>query len=378
MVSNRAFANLRRAKIPATQRSVVIFGYYGRGNWGDEVNLRKLIAFLQKIYPQIMITVISAEPGLTATKYGVNAVGRFNLPVIIKTLKQAQVLIAGGGCLFQDQTSLRSLLYYSGIVCLGKLLQLKVYLHGQGVGPLRSRPGRVLAGWALNQAALLTVRDRLSIVVLAELNVTRPIIHLTAEPLLEIPKLPSTVVKDYWLKHHTTKELRVGLALRRIDFIKPLFWESLINFLSWDASLEIYLIPLADEDREFLERIATKLGLAVLTTDREWEELLWVVGGLDLLVSSRLHALVAATTQLVPTYGLAIDSRLEAFCRQLELPYTLLTAETQWLPLAERIKERLEDLKTVTGYAPTQLKFWHSQAVENWRVLGNFLQELRP
>ena len=125
----------------------VIFGYYGRGNLGDETNLRELVALIRSINPQSDITVISATPEQTAHHLQVRAVGKYNLIDICFAICHTDALIGGGGSLFQDRTSLRSLIYYSTLVLLAKIFRVRILMYGQGIGPLHSPIGRVITGW---------------------------------------------------------------------------------------------------------------------------------------------------------------------------------------------------------------------------------------
>ena len=94
--------------------SIVISGYYGFANAGDEAMLAAMIEVLSDLEPNINITVISGNPADTRARHGVNAVYRLNYPEIIRALAKSDLLISGGGSLLQDVTSDRSLYYDAG------------------------------------------------------------------------------------------------------------------------------------------------------------------------------------------------------------------------------------------------------------------------
>lgn len=357
-------------------KNILIFGYFGYGNLGDEANLRRLIELLREIDVRNKITVISADPSRTSQAYNVAAVGKFNFYGIIRAMAKADLLIGNGGSHFQDLTSKRSLLYYAGLVFTAKCLKVRIFLYGQGIGPLRSRLGKFIAGRVLSMADLITVRDRLSIVALAELNVRNPEIHFTAEPLLASNGVEALLIKEYWEQREKGKRFKLGLIIRDYKFIKKEFWEQLLDCLSWDSNVETYLIPVQNgEDSKLLQQFSAKYGLTVLNTDQGWEELLQIAGGLDLLVSARLHGLVAGVLQGVPCYGLAADPKVEGFCLQLGIPFTLLTFETEWMSIYNRIMDFLVEASQDCSAYQSKLPFWKARALENQIILKQYFDD---
>ena len=98
-------------------KKVVISGYYGFKNFGDEAILSVLLDFLKKNDSDIV--VFSSNPEWTILNYSVNSVYSFDYKAIFKNIKNSDILISGGGSLLQDVTSLKSLVYYCLIIFLG-------------------------------------------------------------------------------------------------------------------------------------------------------------------------------------------------------------------------------------------------------------------
>ncbi len=354
-------------------KGFVIFGYYGCGNIGDETNLRELVSYIRLLNRKADITVITATPEETEKKLKVSAVGKFHFFDIILSLREADLLIGGGGSLFQDRTSLRSLFYYSTLVCLAKLLKVRIMMYGQGIGPLRSKIGKLLAGWVLSKVDLITVRDRLSIITLAELNVRKPEIFITAEPLLLLNQLSPEVVNSFWRNYQTEKRLKLGLIIQKTGFLKKKFWKQLLECLSWDQNVELYLLPMEKRDPAFLKELAVQLNLTMLPVQSRWEEFQQVIGGLDLVVSARLHGLVAAVIQKIPCYGLAMDPKIEGFCLQLGVPFLRPATKMEWLTLGNRILTYLYQPSNEKKPWEAQLSFWQTRAYENQLILKKFI-----
>ena len=118
---------------------IIISGYYGLGNSGDEALLKSIISDLKSIDPQISITALSGNTALTRRLYGVKTVNRFNLFSVYRQMRKAKLLLSGGGTLIQDATSTKSLLYYLTIIFMAKKMGLKVMLYANGMGPIKEK-----------------------------------------------------------------------------------------------------------------------------------------------------------------------------------------------------------------------------------------------
>jgi polysaccharide pyruvyl transferase CsaB len=353
---------------------VVIFGYIGCGNIGDETNLSHLVTLLREIDPRIEITVISACPDETARALDVIAVGKCDFQGIYHSLKTANLLISAGGALFQDRTSFRSLIYYSALVMWAKYQKIKVFLYGQGVGPLRSGLGRWLAGLALSQVDLITVRDRVSIIALADLNVRKPEIHFTAEPLLVKNQVAEQLVAGYWERIKTRKRYKVGLIIQETTLVRKNFWAELISCLNWDRNVELFLLTLDKRDWELNQRMAAYREVTLLDKISSWEGLQLAIGGLDLVLSTRLHGLVAAVIQGVPCYGLAVDPKIDGFCLQWGIPFLVLTNDMEKVAIGNKIICFLHQPLEKRLPWISQSDFWKIRALENQVILKQFIQ----
>ena len=100
------------------ERRIVVSGYYGSKNAGDEAMLAAMLEVLGDLDPKLHITVISASPADTSERHGVESISWLGIPSIIKALWHADLLISGGGSLLQNVTSRRSLYYYLAIIFL--------------------------------------------------------------------------------------------------------------------------------------------------------------------------------------------------------------------------------------------------------------------
>src|SRR5277367_3275591 len=105
---------------------ILVSGYYGFNNLGDEAILEEILAELKSLEEFDNVVVLSNNPQRTASRYQVKAVSRWKLSVLTKHLAEAKLFISGGGGLFQDTTSLKPPLFYAGQMLLARFHGVKV------------------------------------------------------------------------------------------------------------------------------------------------------------------------------------------------------------------------------------------------------------
>ena len=111
---------------------VIISGYYGSKNGGDEAMLAAMLEVLREEVDDLQATVISLNPDYTRRRHKVDAVPMPDIFSIIKEIRAADLLISGGGSLLQNVTSGRSLYYYLAIIFFALIFGRKVMLYAQG------------------------------------------------------------------------------------------------------------------------------------------------------------------------------------------------------------------------------------------------------
>ena len=76
---------------------LVISGYFGFGNTGDEAILAGTLATLRELEPALEVTVASGDPAATEKAHGVRAVPRAGFARLLRELRAADGLLSGGG-----------------------------------------------------------------------------------------------------------------------------------------------------------------------------------------------------------------------------------------------------------------------------------------
>jgi len=100
---------------------VVVSGYHGFGNIGDEAVLAALIQQTREIAPEAEYVALSGDPARTVSVHGIGAIPRTSVAVVVRELRRADLLVSGGGSLLQDVTGRGSVPYYAGIMLLARM-----------------------------------------------------------------------------------------------------------------------------------------------------------------------------------------------------------------------------------------------------------------
>ena len=289
---------------------IVIAGYYGYRNWGDEGSLAALLQGLKGTASQL--SVLSGDPTFTEATYGVAALPRMQIRAVRGAIRASDALIFGGGSLLQDATSLRSLLYYLALIRWGLQAHGKVLLVGQGVGPLRRPISRWLVSATLRRVPFLSVRDADSAQRLSRIGVTHATID--ADLTWSLTPLPPPVELGEGTRW-------IGLAPRRWGNtpVQEAF-VALCRQLHADGYRAMLIAMQESQDRALCEAIAAETDAFVLPAPAHPAQLLGVMRSLQGMVALRLHGAIFAASQGVPTLCIAYDPKVDALATQLGAP----------------------------------------------------------
>ncbi len=295
-----------------------ISGYYGHYNFGDEAILSSIISGIRNRIPGSDIAVVSASPKRTKEYHKCESVHKYDIPGILKGILGCDVFISGGGSLFQDVTSFKSLCYYLAMLFTAVLLNKKTFVYAQGIGPLRSKTSRFPAFFVLKKVSLITVRDEKSGKFLADAGINSVV---TADPVWAL---------DYTPAAETGEGLKIGIQLREWEGLNEqklniLADVIMVNFKNTGA--EILLIPLQSPGDcrvlEGLSDIFSRKGFlrqTRLLPDMGIEEAIEEIAGLDYMIAMRYHGGLVAVKYRVPSLFLSYDPKVTALSGETSLP----------------------------------------------------------
>ncbi|HON42292.1 MAG TPA: polysaccharide pyruvyl transferase CsaB, partial [Bacillota bacterium] len=73
---------------------VVVSGYHGFGNLGDEAVLAALIQQMKEIAPEAEFVALSGDPACTVSAHGIRAILRTSVSAVVRELRRADLLVS--------------------------------------------------------------------------------------------------------------------------------------------------------------------------------------------------------------------------------------------------------------------------------------------
>lgn len=345
---------------------VLISGYYGFHNIGDEAVLAAIINGLKQVLPRAEIVVLSANPAETRKTYGVKAIQRLNLITIFHELKNAQLFISGGGSLLQDVTGKLTIPYYTSLMQLAKMRNVPIIFFSQGYGPVTGQLGRSLTKQALQKADIITVRDAASRQALLDLGLEE--VTVTADPVFFLYPAEKARMKEIMISEHipyNEKGPWIGVSIRpwtnQAHYLKEM--ATALDEIIDRHKANVLFIPFHhDQDREAIEktRLQMKHFYETHVVEKQYrpEEILGMMDLLDVMVGMRLHSLIyAARCQVIPI-GISYDPKVDSLLARLGYCAVGNTANLE----ASKVIEAVTDVLQADEAA-------HQKIVDNSKIM---------
>ena len=308
-------------RVPYGHGDIVLCGYYGFGNMGDDALLRASIQRAEKSYPQYSICALTARGKRDEDRFGVSCVKRNSLHALAK-IKSANIFVFGGGTLLQDITSKRSLLYYLFILRYAQRNGVRCELWGNGIGPLRVRFLRLLTSRALCGCSHIGVRDIRSGNFVRTLTKSACVLPVLENDLAENtpPAEPSRV--NFLLKDNEIDEKLPFAAIaikgsrikntERDELSRLLFVLCLLKTLKYRL-LFVEFFP--REDHMLTSALAKRFGGKIIK-DLCASDAIGIFEKARLVCASRFHALVFARSTDTPTLAFGTDPKITSFVQK--------------------------------------------------------------
>jgi polysaccharide pyruvyl transferase CsaB len=299
-----------------TQKSdIVLSGYYGFYNSGDDAILKMIIKEITEYNENIGITVLSNMPSDVKRVHKINSVNRWNIFAVIRVLKDSKLFISGGGSVIQDVTSTKSLLYYLFLIVLAKAFHNKVMLYANGIGPINKKRNRKLTKEILNKVDVITLREEDSQDTLNELGIINPKTSVTCDPVIGLTVINEEDVDNLLYRYGLLGKKYIVVSLRDWKTISA-FEDGLLtalNEIKGKYNCELLFLPMQYPLDVAINKKFAQLTSSICYEKRLTAEMTTGIAKKSILaIGMRLHLIIYAFTAAIPSVGIAYDPKVES------------------------------------------------------------------
>lgn len=317
---------------------VVLAGWYGAANLGDELLLKVIAGWVREAGGTPI--AISTHPDYTTATMGIEAVGYGDLPAIAEALAGADLFALGGGGLFQDYNEFDvaslarfpawNVSQYAQFLFLADELGVPAIALAQGVGPLRGGEGRQVAADVFGRALGVSVRDADSARLLCEIGLQRePIV--APDPAWSWRPAAGRAIS--LRERYPMLEDRPVLAMILRDWPFDPGWEAACVAALREAIppnwgvlwLDFHRPPNAAETgfSEVAQRVVAQLGsrhVHVVWDGATVDEAAELLGQCDACVAMRLHGVLLAVAGGLPVVAIEYDGKVTSLDEEIGIP----------------------------------------------------------
>ncbi len=354
---------------------ILLSGYYGFNNFGDDMVARTLITELKKHNPKLEIAVLSNNPRSTAVSLGVDSMERYNLIKLARMIKYSDVYAYGGGTLLTDITSRKSLQYYTTTLMYAKRKGLKTAVIANGLGPFVHKTSENAVKKILDKVDVLAFRDNHSFEYSKRLSDNiEP--HLTADlALLFEPSKEAMKKTQHFLaanklsaKDYFVVSLREWRNIPR-DYTATV--AAACDYIAEKYKLVPVFVPLQpSKDTRISEEVAakTKARSVVAYEVNDVDNVCALIKDAGFTLAMRLHPLIYSYSASIPFLGLSYDEKVSSFIKEVDRDDYLDVTDITIEPLKKMIDKAFTDSNNYES-----LDNMKSRAKKNIELLSELL-----
>ncbi|HCC07710.1 MAG TPA: polysaccharide pyruvyl transferase CsaB [Clostridiales bacterium] len=331
-------------------KDVLILGYYGYENCGDDAILISIKNVLKTIDKDMNMTVLSNNPKMTKKLYGVNAVYRFNPFGLLWAVIKCDLLLGGGGTLLQDRSSKRSIIYYLSVIFAVKLLGKKVILYSNGIGPIIGKFNLKLTSKIIDNVDVITFREESSKEFLEGIGVKKPKMLITTDAVFGLDRVSKDDYKYIFEKNNIPMDKEIfGVSVREWKNKDSYFAEriaEICDYLIKNKNMNIVFLNMQyEQDKKISEKIIAKMKNKPYMISEKLSplEVLGATANFKTMISMRLHGIIFSAKQRVPVAGLIYDPKVDYYLETLDMPAIGSVDEINISKAIEKINDLIDN-----------------------------------
>jgi colanic acid/amylovoran biosynthesis protein len=264
-------------------------------------------------------------------------------------------------------------------VLVAKILRKPVMICAPSMGPFHKT--KWICKYTLNKVDVITLREEVSGDMLAQLKLSHPLIRVTADcGLLQSPAsievvekiLPEEIGQE---RKHPLVGITVYPAVRKyIDYVRyKKIMAQIADYVISELNAKVLFVPQwygKFSDSPLIEDIVGLMHFKdetyVIPEDSLADQMHGIFGELDLLIATRYHSAVLASTVAVPCVLIAYEHKAKGFMHMLGLEDFLLDIKELSLEnLIRRVKKAWAMQDQIKSILPARIRKIEKRALFN-------------
>ena len=291
--------------------SVLINGWFGPGNAGDEAILHSELSIFNEA--DMNTVVASPFPKKVEQAHGVNSIPEYSKDKETwnKIAKQVDHIVIGGGGLIESHNIARK---WTSVVRQAAKLNTPVHFLGVGLTPPITSLHEILYKYCLKYSSTVIVRDYMSYEYISNLNISTP----------------TYVMPDLAFRHSNTHSLSkygnyksksLVIVLRDVPWL-DIDIEGISDTISQlanriDCKLTFLTTTNNDSDTNITEKVVKQLEIDVdIIRNASFKKMENVISNSRYVIGMRLHSIVFAAKHGVPFLSIAYNLKCENVPKQ--------------------------------------------------------------
>jgi len=352
---------------------IVISGYYGFSNMGDDSLLLAFINKVKKEKTDINITVFSKKPQKMECIYGVKCVNRFNFFKIFKEIKNTKLLITGGGTLLQDSTSTRSFFYYLSIIKIAVHYNKKIFLYANGLGPINKKSNIKKIKKIIPLIDKISLREKESYEYLKNLGIKCDNVSISADPVFLLDNADCSQNEYLYLDHKLDNNKKYYIIATRGKNL-PIGFENALLEVCQRIESEYHMTPIfvamqEKVDYALAERLSSKIKNSITIKNLSANDFInFINDKAEFVIGMRLHSAIYSMLASKPIIGIVYDPKIEYFFKYIESKYYIQIDEFDFDKFFYMVSSVLQHKNEITTHNEKklyQLKKLAAKDIEN-------------
>lgn len=343
-----------------------LYGYYGVGNFGDELLLESIVTAIKKRVPSAFFYIRNLNYVDIFDKYN-DCIHHTDIEKIIANQKEYKIIriirylkeywryfnecdyfVIGGGTIIHEK---KSLILLTIICIMAGLKGLKIIAIGIGISELKKTWSKLMVKAINKMSSFFSVRDEAAYIQCVNSKCgNKVLLYSDLVYSLDLGKNENFILENSKV---------IGISLTHFDFKDKInifsnVIEKLIND-GWIIAL-LSFQNMSDSSAKVLDdKIALKEIMDNLESDKKAKIQLIeinrktidkVFSDMRVLISMRFHGLVVASMYGVPFLGISHDNKIEEICKEFKMPYydhKMLEADTLYKEIQKLIHMTIDN-----------------------------------